>query len=75
MFTDRALMSRNKKQIYGTQIIKKSDDKKYPNQFYLYPVKDFKNVNKRRKEMGFKETVEEWIKRRPDAFIPKEYYK
>lgn len=75
MFTDRALMSRNKKQIYGTQMIKKSDDKKYPNQFYLYPVKDFKNVNKRRKEMGFTETVEEWINRRPGAFIPKEYYK
>ncbi len=75
MFTDRALMSSNKKQIYGTQIIKTTNDKKYPNQFYLYPVKDFKNVNKRRKDMGFTETVEEWIKRRPGAFIPKEYYK
>lgn len=75
MLTDRLLMYKGKDQIYGTQIMMRTDHKKYPNKYILYPVKDFKNVNKRRKEMGFKETVEEWIKRRPDAFIPKEYYK
>ncbi len=74
MLTDRVLMGKKKKQIYGTQLIKRSNDKKYPNQLYLYPVKDFKNLNKRRKKIGFTETIEDWIKRQPEAFIPKEYY-
>jgi len=52
----------------------RTDHKKYPNKYILYPVKDFKNVNKRRREMGFKETVEEYVKRHSGAFIPKEYY-
>ena len=74
MLTDRLLMYKGKDQIYGTQIMMRTDHKKYPNKYILYPVKDFKNVNKRRKEMGFKETVEEYVKRHSGAFIPKEYY-
>ena len=74
MLTDRILKYKGKKQIYGTQLTWSTFDKKYPSQYYLYPVKDFKNVNKRRKEMGFTTTVEENVKRFPNGFIPKEYY-
>ena len=75
MLTDRVLMEDDKKQIYGTQFTKRSDDKKYSDKFVLWPVEDFKNVNKRRKEMGFTSTVEEYAKRFPDSIIPEEYYK
>lgn len=75
MLTDRVLMERDKKQIYGTQLSSRSDEKKYPGKLILYPVKDFKNVNKRRKKMGFKETVEEYVKFFSNGFIPEEYYK
>lgn len=75
MLTDRVLMEDDEKQIYGTQFTKRSDDKKYPDKFVLWPVEDFKNVNKRRKEMGFPSTVEENAKRFPDSIIPEEYYK
>jgi len=75
MLTDRVLKYKEKKQIYGTQLTWSTADKKYPSQYYLYPVKDFNNVNKRRKEMGFTTTVEENVKRFPNGFIPKEYYK
>ena len=74
MLTDRLLMFKGNDQIYGTQIVMRTDHDKYPNKHILYPVKDFKNVNKRRKKMGFKETVEEYVKRR-NAIIPEEYYK
>ncbi|MEA4968788.1 MAG: DUF6624 domain-containing protein [Bacteroidaceae bacterium] len=74
MLTDRILKYKGKKQIYGTQLTWSTADKKYPSQYYLYPVKDFKNVNKRREKMGFKETVEEYVKCFPNGFIPKEYY-
>jgi hypothetical protein len=74
LLTDRVRTSNDKKQIYGTQIQRSSNDKKYPNQFYLLPVKNFKNVNKRREKMGFLETVEEYVLSFSDAFIPKEYY-
>ncbi|MFA5541626.1 MAG: DUF6624 domain-containing protein [Bacteroidales bacterium] len=75
MLTDRVLMERDKKQIYGTQLSSRSDEKKYPCKLILWPVKDFKNVNKRRKEMGFTSTVEEYVKFFSNGFIPEEYYK
>ena len=50
-------------------------DKKYPNQLILWPVEDFKNVNKRRKAMGFTTTVEENAKLFRDSLIPEEYYR
>lgn len=75
MLTDRVLMEKGKKQIYGTQFSKSTKDKKYPNQLILWPVEDFKNVNKRRKEMGFTTTVEENAKLFRDSLIPEEYYR
>jgi hypothetical protein len=76
MVTDRYLMHRNRKQIYGSQLIWSSHktEKKYPGKTILWPVKDFKNVNQRRKEMGFPTTVEENTKRFHNGYIPPEYY-
>jgi hypothetical protein len=75
MITDRWLMRRNKKQLYGTQFIKSDkSQKKFPGKSVLWPVKDFKNVNQRRKEMGFLTTVEENTEYGGNRYIPKEYY-
>ena len=54
---DRILMYTHKKQIYGTQALWDKDLKKMK----IYPIKDLKNVNKRRKEIGLG-TVEEHAK-------------
>ncbi|MEI6488412.1 MAG: DUF6624 domain-containing protein [Bacteroidota bacterium] len=59
MMEDRYLMNQGKEQIYGTQIyIPKGESKGF-----VYPIQDPENVNKRRKEAGYKETVEEYAKR------------
>lgn len=57
---DRLRRYYNKKQIYGTQYVSRIvDGKMQPHE--LQPTKDCKNVNKRRKEFGYKTTVEEEI--------------
>lgn len=66
MMEDRFLMNENKEQIYGTQgagemKLDKSGKEVFFN--FVWPVKDIKNVNKRRKEAGFDSTFEENIKR------------
>lgn len=62
MMEDRYLMNENKEQIYGTQgkgeMTKDKDGKQIFINF-VWPVKDLKNVNKRRKEAGFDSTLEE----------------
>lgn len=74
MVTDRLLMQNNKRQLYGTQCVKSTTTEKYfQDNYILWPVEDFKNVNERRKAMGFPETVEEYAKRL-NAIIPPEYY-
>jgi len=50
---DRFLMNHNKPQIYGTQLQNGS----------LYLLSDPENVNKRREDMGFKESLETYLKR------------
>jgi hypothetical protein len=78
MITDRCLMDRGRKQLYGTQLFKDNKtEKKYPGKYILWPVKDFKNVNKRRKDMGFSETVEEYVAswNSENDIIPAKYYK
>lgn len=75
--TDRHLMIKNKKQIYGTQFFfSDKTEKKYPGKVILYPTKDFKNINERRKEIGLIGTVEEYLEMAGDTniIIPKEYY-
>ena len=55
MMEDRLLMWRGKKQIYGTQAAVFRDDKKVA----IWPIEDPKNINERRKKIGFDLTVEE----------------
>lgn len=58
MMEDRMLMYQGKEQIYGTQgsrITLKSGDYLW----IIWPIKDPENVNKRRKEIGFNDTIEE----------------
>ena len=55
MMEDRLLMRKGKKQIYGTQATVFRDDKKVA----IWPIEDPKNVNERRKKIGFSMTVEE----------------
>ncbi|UTX47882.1 DUF6624 domain-containing protein [Chryseobacterium sp. MA9] len=66
MMEDRYLMNENKEQIYGTQgkgEMTKDKDGKQIFVNFVWPVKDLKNVNKRRKEAGFDSTFEESIQR------------
>jgi len=63
MMLDRKLTSEGKEQIYGTQVYMQmvnnpKTGKKEPFE-YVMPIKDAKNVNKRRKKAGFDSTVEE----------------
>jgi len=55
MMEDRLLMRKGKKQIYGTQATVFRADK----QLAIWPIEDAKNVNERRKKIGFALTVEE----------------
>jgi hypothetical protein len=55
MMEDRLLMWKGEKQIYGTQATVFRDDKKVA----IWPIEDSKNVNERRKKIGFALTVEE----------------
>lgn len=60
---DRLLMMNNQEQIYGTQAVglkilnPKTGEKEY--EWIVWPIKDSKNVNNKRKEAGFKSTMEE----------------
>lgn len=58
MMEDRYLMNQKKEQIYGTQAcggcLRNGESS-----FVIWPIKDPKNVNKRRREAGFEQTVEE----------------
>lgn len=66
MMEDRYLMGKYQEQIYGTQgrgEMTKDKDGKQVFVNFVWPVKDLKNVNKRRKEAGFDSTIEENAKR------------
>jgi hypothetical protein len=63
MMLDRKLGQEGKAQVYGTQVymvmvLNPKTGKKEPFE-YVVPIEDAKNVNKRRKEAGFDNTVEE----------------
>jgi hypothetical protein len=67
MMKDRSLMYNKKEQIWGTQakgmnVVNKQTGKNEW-KFFIWPIMDAKNVNKRRKEAGFDQTVEENAKR------------
>lgn len=63
MMLDRKLGGEGKEQVYGTQVfmqtIKNPKTGKKKPFSYVVPIKDPKNVNKRRREAGFDSTVEE----------------
>lgn len=67
MMLDRSLMYQNKEQIYGTQAsgFQVTDPKSGKKQMVMviWPIKDAADVNKRRKDAGFEQTVEENAKR------------
>lgn len=57
MMEDRYLMNENKPQVYGTQGRVENNDERF-----IWPIKDAANVNKRREEAGFDETIEAYAK-------------
>ncbi|ANH83954.1 hypothetical protein A8C56_14510 [Niabella ginsenosidivorans] len=63
MMLDRKLAGEGKEQVYGTQVFSQqitdpgTGEKKMFD--YVVPVRDPKNVNKRRKDAGFDSTIEE----------------
>jgi hypothetical protein len=63
MMLDRKLTGEGKEQVYGTQVyMQKINNPKTGKEEpfeYVMPIKDAKNVNRRRKEAGFDTTVEE----------------
>lgn len=74
MATDRFLLWKNRRQLYGTQFIRSNVTEKYfPDATILYPVKNFQEVNHRRQLMGIQSTVEE-VAEKHGYIIPIEYY-
>ena len=58
---DRILISREKKQLYGTQADCIPNESGSFN-CIIFPIRNIKKVNKRRKKAGFHETIEEYAK-------------
>ncbi|MGY4385952.1 putative lactoylglutathione lyase [Pedobacter sp. UYP24] len=74
MMLDRKLANENKEQVYGTQVYMRTiknpkTGNKEPFE-YVVPIKDPKNVNKRRKDAGFDSTVEANAKRLGIVYKP-----
>ncbi|QNL49215.1 hypothetical protein H8S90_21130 [Olivibacter sp. SDN3] len=67
MMEDRLLMYEGKEQLYGTQAkgMTVTNVEKGKNEFiyFIWPVKDPANVNKRRQQAGFEDTIEENAKK------------
>lgn len=61
MMEDRNLMEQGQEQIYGTQIKGKAN-KQGAWIYFLWPVKNTDSVNLRRKEVGFDQSLEEYLK-------------
>jgi hypothetical protein len=63
MMLDRQLMYEGKEQVYGSQATSKVLRSGKNIGYYVWPIKDAANVNERRKQAGFDQTVEENAKR------------
>jgi hypothetical protein len=61
MMEDRNLMNKGIEQLYGTQI-KGQANKKGEWIYFLWPIKNADSINIWRKEIGFKQNVEEYVK-------------
>lgn len=62
MMQDRYLMTQRKKQIYGTQATCR-ELKNGKNEWFIWPIKTHRKVNKRRTKAGFETSVEQNAKR------------
>lgn len=62
MMEDRFLMGEGKEQIYGTQGTTRTI-KNGKNEYFIWPIQNPKEVNQRRKQAGFEQTVEDNAKR------------
>jgi len=62
MMEDRMLMYNKEEQIYGTQGSTIRDSSGNPTDI-IWPIKDAENVNKRRQDVGYSDSVEEYAKR------------
>lgn len=71
MMEDRILMYNGKKQIYGTQAKSRMKTDGTP-VYFVWPIKDATNVNKRRSDAGFSTTIEENAKRLNAVYDPNE---
>ncbi|MBP2830889.1 DoxX family protein [Aquimarina sp. U1-2] len=71
MMEDRLLMQQEKEQLYGSQgmTLRMDNDNSIS---FIWPIKNPKEVNKRRQALGFKETVEVYSQRLHD--IPYKVY-
>lgn len=71
---DKIALKKGKKQIYGSQVLQ--DEK--TGAYYLAPLEDPENVDKRRKEVGLKPLAEDYnlkvhnIKWDPKTYVPRE---
>ena len=61
--TDQWLIHKGKKQLYGTQTTRYIDaeTEKFTDPIFIFSIKDISTVNERRREMGFTETLEEYM--------------
>jgi len=66
MMEDRILMWQNKKQKFGSQAMGNAKLGKS----HIWPIEDVENVNSRRLEAGFNETIEEYAARADYVFDP-----
>lgn len=63
MMLDQQLMNQGKEQIYGTQATSAALKNGKKIGWYIWPIRDPANVNQRRKEAGFDQSVEQNAKR------------
>lgn len=70
MMEDRNLMYHNREQLYGTQI-KGKTNKNGEWIYFLWPLKNADSVNVWRKEMGFDQTIQEYLK---DMKVENKFY-
>lgn len=61
MMEDRNLMEQGLEQIYGTQIKGKAN-KKGEWIYFLWPIKNADSIDTWRKQVGFKKSLEEYLK-------------
>lgn len=72
---DRWRTEHNRKQIYGTSWHRSTETSLiYGDKWVLEPVKDFRNLNKRRHSIGLC-PIEEELEKDTNQIIPKEYYR